>query len=858
MVKVLTMGPIVQHSVASNHDLDVRGMYGIGDCIFQRAVLRGIMQTKRYDSIILDSYYRDMFWDMEQDGLKINIIKDKGRIRDSDNRSSPKVNGVPPVHAKRKIQQIRLTYDRKSILQHGSILAAMFASANLQMPKQPDFSMPVKPEWIARWRLYFKTECHKRNLKVTKPLMVYRPICLNTRWTAIARAPDPKAYDALYQSIRDQFFVVSIADLRKKDGHEEWTIGPKPDVDLDLSQGELDFATLCGLFADAKLAFTNPGFAPVLAHAVKTPVIIVYGGNETFATTNSVGRHLSPTLAIDIDKPCPCHQQNHHCDKHITLPPAKNRVLEFTKAVLNGEAKVDDKTESFQKPMFNRNQPEALPLAKVLIFGTTYIDTPERAELTRLWYDLHSKINPDCDLLLVDSKSPLFPKDLIPSDKFALYEGGERNASYYIKSESSTPKGLSLIQFKDNVGHLSRNGPSGAQSSGRDGWGRAFSMGLDIARTKDQAGHGLPEGGYDYVVHIEGDSLCKVPVRPIIGKMQREDIKVLTVPVQGTRVKETGWVETGFMFFDCTWLEQSKFTKLYDWANRKPHPTPERVIWDILEKELGIGKGVRVMSWGALRGDKNQITEANIHNLEWVTHLRNHVGLDNVKLFSKYRDAALHGATISEYFMKDAPQDKPIVQPPSPVVQPITGRSASLPDFGVVKINLGCGTNKLPGWQNHDKEVDITRKLPFKSDTADFIFAEHVVEHTPYYTAINFMKECFRVLKPNAVLRITTPSLEFLQQRGDEEYFKWVHSKGWGPAPDKRGAMHAILYSHGHQTAWTASLLTSTMFYCGFNKIEVCEVGKSYHPSLVGVEGHGKVIGDHYNWIESLCVEGTK
>jgi ADP-heptose:LPS heptosyltransferase len=96
-----------------------------------------------------------------------------------------------------------------------------------------------------------------------------------------------------------------------------------------LHGGELDFETLAGLFSEAALVFANPGFSPVLAQAVGAPCIIVYGGNESFRTTNSVGAHLAPTLAIEPIKPCECHSRTHDCDKRIDVEAAKVRVREF-------------------------------------------------------------------------------------------------------------------------------------------------------------------------------------------------------------------------------------------------------------------------------------------------------------------------------------------------------------------------------------------------------------------------------------------------------------------------------------------------------------------------------------------------
>ncbi len=174
-----------------------------------------------------------------------------------------------------------------------------------------------------------------------------------------------------------------------------------------------------------------------------------------------------------------------------------------------------------------------------------------------------------------------------------------------------------------------------------------------------------------------------------------------------------------------------------------------------------------------------------------------------------------------------------------------------------VKINLGCGTNKLAGWNNYDAEIDISIKLPFKSDTAQFILAEHVVEHVSMHQAMAFFKECYRVLAPGGVVRIAVPSVEQVMMYADDDYMKFV-SKWTGGEVSLRAAMGAILHAHGHQMAWTESLLRASLFYAGFERLQSATPGQSVHEELRGVEGHGKVIGEHFNFIETIICEGTK
>src|SRR5207249_3885983 len=130
---------------------------------------------------------------------------------------------------------------------------------------------------------------------------------------------------------------------------------------------------------------------------------------------------------------------------------------------------------------------------------TTYVDCVDRSNLTGHWLKLHQQLNPDCDVLLVDSQSPLSI-----AEQFGPFET-------HVMGRKAKK---ALHCFPDNIGHLSRRG--------RDGWGRAFCYGLEAAVAAQ----------YDYVVHIEGDSLLRLPVRPLIEDMVRQGTKVASIPVR--------------------------------------------------------------------------------------------------------------------------------------------------------------------------------------------------------------------------------------------------------------------------------------------------------------------------------------
>lgn len=285
-----------------------RGMYGIGDNLHQRAVLRAAMAQ---GPVVLETFYHAMYHDLVARGLKLRrLMGYPPRIRER--------TKFTDYHNPGNRNYAKITYDTGRIHAYGSILAAQFSSVGRTMPERPDFSLPVPQSW-RNW-------AREVVGSVSKPLLLYRPIVLNDVWRAEARAPDPALYAALFRLIRDRYHVVSVANLGD---NGEYIVGEEQDADSNFNRGELDFETMTGLFAEASLSFTCPGFAPVLSQAVGTKTVIVYGANERHTTTNIVGEHLALTLAIEPDVPCDHHLKNCGCSKHITLVPAFARLEEF-------------------------------------------------------------------------------------------------------------------------------------------------------------------------------------------------------------------------------------------------------------------------------------------------------------------------------------------------------------------------------------------------------------------------------------------------------------------------------------------------------------------------------------------------
>jgi SAM-dependent methyltransferase len=78
-------------------------------------------------------------------------------------------------------------------------------------------------------------------------------------------------------------------------------------------------------------------------------------------------------------------------------------------------------------------------------------------------------------------------------------------------------------------------------------------------------------------------------------------------------------------------------------------------------------------------------------------------------------------------------------------------------------LNLGCGRRPISGFTNVDlfdgpgvdMVVDLDQPLPFKTASADLIYADNVFEHLQNYPGI--LQECRRVLSPHGRLVVDVP-----------------------------------------------------------------------------------------------------
>ena len=103
-----------------------------------------------------------------------------------------------------------------------------------------------------------------------------------------------------------------------------------------------------------------------------------------------------------------------------------------------------------------------------------------------------------------------------------------------------------------------------------------------------------------------------------------------------------------------------------------------------------------------------------------------------------------------------------------------------------MKIDLGCGLNRRPGFigidQYPNKNVDIVADLdkegiPLDSNTVDYVYSSHLLEHL--FNLDFVIREIYRVCKHNAIVEIHVPHFSFPQYEFHVRTFRYESLKDY-------------------------------------------------------------------------------
>lgn len=265
----------------------IDGMYGLGDTIYERCVVREIKER-----VYLRTSWPELFVDLDN----IKCIRPRTNLRTQKKNIARQVANV--WHDAPSLPAKKLTYTAPALRQN-TILSAMKKCVGvnqLNIFNMPNFPAPNIP----------------------KPYVVARPNTYRSEWINYARPCDEQYIIEAANILQEQnSYVVSVADI---DGKKEWCKS-LPQVNLEYNKGELDFVKLMGLIQHASLVVGSVGWIVPACIAFGVPLITLLGGQ---------GGHNSPTKLISApmntdkvrflepDNYCMCTDVRHACDKTIT------------------------------------------------------------------------------------------------------------------------------------------------------------------------------------------------------------------------------------------------------------------------------------------------------------------------------------------------------------------------------------------------------------------------------------------------------------------------------------------------------------------------------------------------------------
>ena len=177
-----------------------------------------------------------------------------------------------------------------------------------------------------------------------------------------------------------------------------------------------------------------------------------------------------------------------------------------------------------------------------------------------------------------------------------------------------------------------------------------------------------------------------------------------------------------------------------------------------------------------------------------------------------------------------------------------------------MRVNIGCGASPTPGWINYDASPSVTlathpiltflfdkcglleadhkkyidfartagirsanaRALPLRAESVDVVYSSHMLEHLDRDEATRFLREAYRVLRHQGVIRLVVPDLQlqvetYLRERDADAFLGWLQLAH--PVPRTLKARLRALFggdhSH-HRWMYDAESLTRLLLVSGF------------------------------------------
>lgn len=161
---------------------------------------------------------------------------------------------------------------------------------------------------------------------------------------------------------------------------------------------------------------------------------------------------------------------------------------------------------------------------------------------------------------------------------------------------------------------------------------------------------------------------------------------------------------------------------------------------------------------------------------------------------------------------------------------------------GIRKVQVGVGPhNARSDWWNVDirpfggvdQVMDASKPWPWE-DLLRFVYAEHFLEHLAVDDAVSFLLHAGTALETTGVLRLSTPSLEWVLR----SHFSFAQC-GSDRDLEDCFATNRAFHGWGHQFLYSKGMLSWILHELGFVRVSFHAYGESEIQELQGLELHG-------------------
>ncbi len=198
-------------------------------------------------------------------------------------------------------------------------------------------------------------------------------------------------------------------------------------------------------------------------------------------------------------------------------------------------------------------------------------------------------------------------------------------------------------------------------------------------------------------------------------------------------------------------------------------------------------------------------------------------------------------------------------------------------NLGVTQLHVGCGNVLLKDWLNITLErreeygrlflkdgawylnYNLLKIWPFEENSVEYIAASHFIEHFDLNQGMEFTKQCFRVLKPGGVLRLSCPDLQLYAKnyaQNDKSFFDNPLIREWccfknAVTPGEIFIAKAYDSGGSHKWFYDFDSLRHIFEAAGFQQVQRKKRLEGKTPDLQRIELDKREL-------ETVYVEGTK